>query len=140
MTKCVQPDRSNEIDLQPLLETLQTQLNEHAERLEKHLQARLYRIIHKFEDELHARETQKIIEEHAAAERAIQNNGWIDFDPEETSGLIDDETYLVRYKGRSRQWMCPHLAYWDAEEGQFRLLHSSFYMSPIVHQYFKVPE
>jgi hypothetical protein len=41
MTKCVQPDRGNEIDLQPLLDVMIDKLNEHCEKLEQHLEAKI---------------------------------------------------------------------------------------------------
>jgi hypothetical protein len=93
-------------------------------------------------NEFHER-TRKIVEEHAAAEIAIQNNGWIDFDPENTDDLIDDQNYLIRYLGKDRldnRGKCPHLAYWDAEDEEFVLLHTTTFMPPVVHQYFKIPE
>jgi hypothetical protein len=138
------PDRSFEINIQPLVDNIVDQLNQHTEKLEEFLSKKVHGYIEHFHavvaNEIHNRETQKIVEEHAAAEWAIQNNGWTDFDPENTKDLIDDETYLIRTKGKNGQWKCPHLAYWDAEEKEFSLLHTMTFMDPIVHQYFKVPE
>ena len=99
--------------------------------------------LEKMDEIRHREETRKIVEEHAAAERAIQNNGWIDFDPENTEDLIDDQNYLIRYLGKDRldkRGKCPHIAYWDAEEEEFVLLHTTTFMPPVVHQYFKIPE
>jgi hypothetical protein len=84
--------------------------------------------------------TKEIVEEHAAAERAIQNNGWVDFDPENTEDLIDDANYLIRQQDSEGRWGCPHMAYWLKEEQAFYLLHTLIAIAPQVDQYFKIPE
>lgn len=116
---CVKPDRSNEIDLKPLLETLKTQLNNHCEKLKRFLEAKAY----------------------ALNEKQIEaQTYWIDFDPRDTTQLIDDTVYLVRNYYKNGSITSPHLAYWDAEEQHFRLLHCTTFMPPVVQQYLKIPK
>lgn len=138
----VKPDRSNEIDLQPLLDVMIDELNEHCEKLEQHLEAKIEAFMDSgfaIRSASASRQLNEVFDSLVENKRR-KSYGWIDFHTEDTEGLIDDQNYLVRYQNMDGTWMCPHLAYWDAEEKQFSLLHSTTFMPPIVHQYLKIPE
>lgn len=104
---------------------------------ENHLKREINEIVEEFLDKIEALKT---VEEHASEETDPQNNGWEDFDPEQVEELQDEVTYLVRQIDINGNWKSPHLAYWDAEEEEFVLLHTTTFMAPRVNQYLKVPD
>jgi hypothetical protein len=123
----------------------QEKLNAHCEKLEKFLESKVCGYLESMPaalDERAKRAAENVIKiTTEEMENEIRKKyGWVDFDPDKTNDLIDDQNYLVRYQNMDGTWMCTHLAYWNAQEKQFSLLHSTTFMPPIVHQYLKIPE